>query len=168
MAQFFLHTSGNRITIQGPLRTKDVRRVLAAMHNLINSLGYQDIELDFGSCTATFSGPMLSLAAYAERYLINGIDVDLTLPSDLNLQRLFLNTNWAHLIDPRRYEPSRYKGRTQIPAIKYASGIDQHTAVQSVMTKMLSALADFDRSHLKAIEWSLNEITDNVLNHARS
>src|SRR5262249_18035507 len=34
--------------------------------------------------------------------------------------------------------------------------------------KILSALSAFDRNHLKAIEWSLNEITDNVINHAQS
>jgi STAS-like domain of unknown function (DUF4325) len=37
-----------------------------------------------------------------------------------------------------------------------------------VTERILSALTEFDRSHLKAIEWSLNEITDNVINHAQS
>lgn len=163
-----MHTLGNRISIDGALRTKDVRRVLAAMHNLTVNQGYKDIELDLSECTAAFGGPMLALAAYSERYLINGIDIDLILPKDAILQRLVLNANWAHLIDPRRYDPSRYTGRTQVPAIKYGSGAEHFAAVQSVMSKMLSILAEFDRSHLKAIEWSLNEITDNVLNHARS
>jgi hypothetical protein len=33
---------------------------------------------------------------------------------------------------------------------------------------LLSALSNFDRTHLQGIEWSLNEITDNVLNHSES
>jgi len=100
--------------------------------------------------------------------LIAGIDVDLTLPQEGSLNRLFLNTNWAHLIDPRRYDPGNYRGFLQIPVIQYRNGQEQSAAVTTVMEKILSALSDFDRSHLKAIEWSLNEITDNVINHAQS
>ena len=168
MALFGLQTTGNRISISGHLGTRDLRRILAAMHNLVHGLGYQDIELDFRPCTRAYGGPMLGLAAQAGRYLVAGVDVDLTLPSDDTLKRLFINTNWAHLIDPRRYDPGNFRGRTQIPTVKYRAGQDQYDAVTMVVEKILSALTDFDRSHLKAIEWSLNEITDNVINHAQS
>src|SRR5260370_40705414 len=90
------------------------------------------------------------------------------LPADNTLKRLFINTNWAHLIDPPRYELGRYKGYAQIPAMRFRTGQDQFDSVQAVMEKILSVLSDFDRNHLKAIEWSLNEITDNVMNHAQS
>jgi len=166
---FSMYTTGNRIFVQGPLRTRDMRRVLAAIHNLVSNLGYQDLELDFSACSATFGGPMLALAAYSERYLLNdNINIDLTLPNDSALQRLFLNANWAHLINPQKYEPTHFKGRTQIPAMKYGSGPEQHAAMQNVMEKIVAGVNDFDRSHLKALEWSLNEITDNVINHAQS
>jgi hypothetical protein len=52
--------------------------------------------------------------------------------------------------------------------MQYHTAEDQYQAVTLVTEKMLSALSDFDRSHLKAIEWSLNEITDNVINHSQS
>lgn len=138
------------------------------MHNLIRTQGYQDIELDFTNCNAAYGGPMLALATFAERYLLNQVDVDIKLPQDVKLRSLFINTNWAYLIDPRRYNPSGYKGFAQVPAIKFGTGEEQHNAVQLVIEKILSHLTGFDRSHLKAIEWSLNEITDNVINHSRS
>jgi hypothetical protein len=96
------------------------------------------------------------------------VDVDLKLPEYDRLSRIFLNANWAHLIDPRRYEPSSYRGTTQIPAARYNSGDEQNGALNKVASKILSTLHNFDRSHLTAIEWSINEITDNVLNHAMS
>jgi hypothetical protein len=110
--QFTLSTTRNSIKIGGELRSKDVRRVLAAAHNIVRTLGFSDIELDFSNCTAAFAGPMLAIAATAERYVTGGVDVDLTLPKYDRLSRIFLNANWAHLIDPRRYESSSYRGTT--------------------------------------------------------
>ena len=159
----------NRLSISGHLGTRDLRRVLAAMHKLTSERGYQDIELDFSECTAAYGGPILAIAAQTKRYLIGGLDVDLVLPKDDRLNRLFTNTNWANLIDPRRYDPGTYRGFAQIPAMQFRTGQDQYyNSVTLVTQKILSALSAFDRSHLKAIEWSLNEITDNVINHAQS
>ncbi|MGH6933396.1 MAG: hypothetical protein ACREEE_13295, partial [Dongiaceae bacterium] len=122
-----------------------MRKVFAAMHNVTESLGFRDVELDFTRCSRAFAGPMLSLAALAQNYLANGVDFDLILPEEQKLRRLFLNTNWAHMIDFRQYDPSHYRGSKQIPAIKYTSGTDQHLAVERIMDKILGALEDFDR-----------------------
>ncbi len=167
-APFGLQTTGSRLSISGQLGTRDFRRVLSAMHKLTSGQGYQDIELDFTECTAAYGGPILAIAAQTKRYLIGGLDVDLILPKDERLSRLFLNANWANLIDPRRYDPGNYRGYAQIPVMQFRTGQDQYEAVTLVTEKILSALSAFDRNHLKAIEWSLNEITDNVINHAQS
>ena len=52
--------------------------------------------------------------------------------------------------------------------MQFRTAQDQYEAVNLVTEKILAALSGFDRNHLKAIEWSLNEITDNVINHAQS
>jgi hypothetical protein len=168
MAQLELQVTGNRLSLSGHLGTRDLRRVLSEMHKLTTGRGYQDIELGFTGCTAAYGGPILAIAAQAKRYLFGGLDIDLTPPKEERLRRLFLNANWANLIDPRRYDPGSYRGFVQIPAIQFRTGQDQYEAVTLVTEKILSALSAFDRSHLKAIEWSLNEITDNVINHAQS
>lgn len=161
-------SDGNRIFIEGPLRTKDTRSVLAAIHRTVTKAGYSDISLDFSNCTSSFSGPMLAIAAQVQTFLLDGIDTHLTLPKDDDLRRLFFNANWANLIDFRSYDPSRYRGYTQVPARKFGSGLEQHEAVQGVLNVLLGALSDFQRDHLKAIEWSINEITDNVITHSNS
>jgi hypothetical protein len=68
------------------------------MHNLTDGQGYQDIELDFTGCTAAYGGPILAIAGQTKRYQIGGVDVDLILPKDEQLSRLFLNANWANLL----------------------------------------------------------------------
>src|SRR5207247_3242771 len=116
----------------------------AAMHNLTSGQGYQDLELDFTGCTATYGGPILAIASQTKRYQIGGLDVDLILPKDERLNRLFLNANWAHLIDPRRYDPGNYRGYAQIPVMQFRTGQDQYEAVTLVTEKILSVLSAFD------------------------
>lgn len=167
-SSFSITREGSRIVANGRLRSSQMRYLFAAMHRTINNLGYQDIELDFSGLTATFPSPMLALASQCQLYLKRGIDTHLILPEDESFRRLFLNTNWANFIDPVNQPPSTFKGHTQIPAIKYSDALEQFEIVQNVLGKMLSRLSDFNRSHLAGIEWCINEITDNVLNHSQS
>ena len=161
-------SDGNQVLAVGDFGVREMQQMLAAMHNLTSNRGYTDLELNFSLCKSAFSGQMLGLAAIVQSYLINGIDVSLTPPDDYTLRRLFLNTNWAHLIDFQRFAESTFRGYSQIPAIKFTNADQHYQATSAIMKTILSALTEFDRSHLTAIEWSVNEITDNVLNHAES
>jgi anti-sigma regulatory factor (Ser/Thr protein kinase) len=55
-----------------------------------------------------------------------------------------------------------------VPALKFTNAQEQHHAVNRILKSLLAALSGFDRSDLGAIEWSLNETTDNVINHAEA
>ena len=138
------------------------------MHNVVSGRGYRDITLDFSRCDAAFQGPMLAIVARAQTYWADGVDISLELPLDSRLRGLFINTNWAHLIDVRGQPESEYRGFRHVPAIKFKDARDQHDAVTRILRTLLAALSGFDRADLRAIEWSLNEITDNVINHAES
>lgn len=166
--KFLVSSDGNRIGISGELRLSGVKRVLATMHNITHKLGYQDIVLDFGDCSSAFGAAMLAIGVQAQKYLFSHVDVGLSLPRDGKLRSLFLNSNWAHFIDPQRYPVSVYAGSAQIPAAKFRDGEEQHTVVKAALDRVLSALGGFDRSHLKAIDWSMHEITDNVITHSQS
>ena len=157
-----------RILVHGEFTIREMPNLLAAMYNLTNQKGYKDIELDFTRCTSAFSSSMLPVAAYSQKYLIDKIDISLRLPDDRRMRNIFLNTNWANLIDFRQHPESTYRGYTQVPAARYTDASQQHQAVNRILEIVLSALSSFERSHLTAIEWAINEITDNVLNHSKS
>ena len=67
---------GNRINFGGEFGSADLHRPLASIHQAVNA-GFQDIVLDFSSCTAAFAGPMLALSAQVLRLRENRIDFDL-------------------------------------------------------------------------------------------
>ena len=161
-------SDNNRIIVLGDFGVREMQQMLAAMHNLTFTRGYSDLDLDFSQCTSAFSGQMLGLAANVQNYLLNNVDTSLIPPNDQTLRRLFVNTNWAHLIDFRRFGESTFRGYSQVPAMKFTDADQHFEAVSIVMKNILISLTEFDRDHLRAIEWSVNEITDNVLNHAQS
>ena len=111
---------------------------------------------------------MLALVTACEHYQEGKVDFELVLPEDQALQRLFRNSNWAHIIEPKTFPASEFHSPIHMPALRYRTPEEQHRLVDEILNKMLSSITDFDRSHFGALEWSLNEITDNVLVHSES
>jgi anti-sigma regulatory factor (Ser/Thr protein kinase) len=50
----------------------------------------------------------------------------------------------------------------------YTSAETHYQSVNQIMDKLLGSLEGFSRDQLAALEWAVNELTDNVLNHANS
>lgn len=111
---------------------------------------------------------MLSVCAQCQAYRKAGIEIELIPPSDRRLFNLFKNANWGYLIDPRKFDPSTFRGHTRIAATQYSTGAEQQDAVNRIVNVILGALPDLKRSNLAAFEWAVNEITDNVLVHSDS
>ncbi len=97
-----------------------------------------------------------------------GVEFHVELPQKIELARLFRNANWAHFLAPDENPPSEFKGFTQVPATHFTNDIEQRQAVNRILNGILGAIPDLDRRELSALEWSVNEITDNVLVHSRS
>ena len=161
-------TRGNRITFSGRLSLPEFRHLLAAIHNKTTKESHKNLVLDFRSCEAAFPGPMAALSAMMLKARGDGIDATLELPKDLKLRNLFLNAGWAHLIDPLDHDESKFRGYTHVPLIQFISSAEQRAAVDKTVDAVLCSLRGLARADLAAIEWSINEITDNVLVHARS
>jgi anti-sigma regulatory factor (Ser/Thr protein kinase) len=156
----------NRIVVAGELA--DFHKFLAIIHNIVERLGYSDVVLDLSQCTSAFQNSLLSLCAQVLAYRKAGISFDLVPPTDKKLANLFRNTNWGYFLDPRRFEPSAFRGHSQVPATQYQTPAEQQAAVNRIVNVMLGALPGLNRSDFAALEWAVNEITDNVLVHSQS
>jgi len=156
-----------RIQASGDLAGGSVHRLLAALHQAVEA-GSDEVQLDLSDCTGAWTPPMLQLAVQVMAYRDAGKYVRLDLPRDQRLSRLFKNANWAHLIDPRTFDVSRFRGFSQMPATQYRTPTEQNAVVNRIVQTALAAARDCDRSEIRAFEWALNEVTDNVLVHASS
>ena len=168
MSDARIYRSGNRLVFEGQFLMNDMLRPLVGLHQAVQDAGYRDLVLDFGQCTAAFAGPMLALCAQVMRLRAARVDIELVWPNDEKLARLFKNANWAHFIEPRNCPPSDFKGHSQVPATHFTNADEQQRAVNRIVNAILGAIPNLDRKELAALEWSVNEITDNVLNHAQS
>lgn len=158
----------NRIKFQGQYRDADLHHPLACLHHAVHEHGYKDVILDFSDCTETYPGPMLALCAELLRLRSEQVDAELILPRKEELSRLFINANWAHLIEPRRYDPSRFRGHTQIPATRFSNPSEQNDSVNRIVNAILGGIPDIRREDFAALEWAVNELTDNVIVHSQS
>mgnify|MGYP003667459935 CR=1 FL=1 len=158
----------NRVLFGGSFSISDLHRPLASLHQAVQDAGYQDLVLDFSSCKAAYPEPMLALCAQVMKLRHAQINVDLVLPSDSKLARLFSNANWAFFLDPKAHSPSTFRGHTQIPATQFTTSKDQGHAVNRIVNAILGAIPDIERRDFAALEWSINEVTDNVLVHSQS
>ncbi|MGH8555957.1 MAG: STAS-like domain-containing protein [Methylococcales bacterium] len=158
----------NKLIVEGDISASDLPRLHAAMHNLTAKQGYSDFALDFSKCTRAFAGEMVSIAARCQSYWKSGVDISLTLPEEEKLNRLFVNSNWAYMIDHQKFDESRYKGFEQVPLLRFTDATEHHLAVNRILDVLMTALSGFERHDLTAIEWAVNEIADNVINHSES
>lgn len=163
-----ISTDEHRIVVEGRLGLGSFRRLLATIHNRTVKKGFQELLFDFSGCVAAYPGPMALLSVQCMRLRHDGVDVGLIPPAKDSLQRHFFNANWAHLIDPGRFDVSRFRGYRQVPTTSFQTPHEQFTVVNRMADAVLCSMPELDRTDLKAIEWVINEITDNVLVHSYS
>ena len=162
-----IQRDGNRLIFAGAIYITDIPAALALIHQATKA-GYVDLILDFSPCTVALPAPILAICSQAMRLRAKQFDFELVLPHKPDLARHFVNANWAHLLDPDRNGVSRFRGFTILPATHFADSEAQKLAVDRIIDGILGATPDLDRRGLAALEWSVNEITDNVLLHSQS
>ncbi len=161
-----IYREDNKVVVSGHFG--DFHGFLSKIHTAIERKGYQSILIDLSGCTSAFQNSMLSVCAQIMAYRTSGIEFVLKPPDDKKLHNLFKNTNWAYLIDPYRFDQSPVRGHRRIPATQYTTTDQQQNAVNRIVHVILGAIPDMKRSDFAAFEWSINELTDNVLVHSNS
>lgn len=160
--------SGNVIYFNEKYHFSDLSEALAAIYQAVHVRGYSDLVLDFSGVEVVSPDFMLPLCDYVYELRQDGVGIDLKVPNNERRRRLFLNANWAYYLDPGRYLPSNFKGYTQVPATLFTNDTEQHKVVTDIVMVILSSLDGLERDDFAAFEWAINEITDNVLVHAKS
>ncbi|MBJ7577918.1 STAS-like domain-containing protein [Devosia sp. MC532] len=123
--------------------------------------------MDFENAGYLSPSFMIPLVTISRNYRRENVNFEIVMPSTKKSALHVSNTNWAHLISPESYEA---KGADQLhmSARQYLNPDEQFRAVDDSIGVMINSLEGVNRSGLQALEWALNEITDNVLNHANS
>ncbi|NNM72897.1 STAS-like domain-containing protein [Enterovirga aerilata] len=146
----------------------DVLPVCAAMHNLTHKQLHNEITLDFTSATSFDAAFMVALSTIARSYRGDMVHFDIILPRNTTQARLLRNANWLHLISPEKFEDRTTANKNHFSAFQFLDVQQQDLAVVRCIDVLMQRVEGLHRNKLKALEWSLTEVTDNVLNHAAS
>lgn len=128
--------------------------------------GHQDIVLDFSLCQGAFPVGMVPIAASIGALRRQGAATSIILPRSEELKRLFHNANWAHFIEPERFDPFDFHHDRHVAAHRFTTPEEQQQLVNAFIDVVLRQMT-LERDVIAGLEWSINEITDNVLNHAQ-
>lgn len=164
-----IERESGRISIKGNIGPSDLHVMCSVLYQTVEQRGYADVTLDFSVCDGVTEAIMLPMMPIITRYREeNGVQFRLIDPQNDGLRRLFSNANWAYHIDPDRHRPNPHEGG-HVPALRFGDEGDesQGEILDRVMGLILSRLQT-NRDTLKAVEWSLGEIMDNVSNHSDS
>ncbi len=159
--------SGNIFKFPKKIDAMAHRDYLQCLYETREHPGFSEIVLDFSSSIKAYSSGMIPLLCNTEILRENSIDVSIQLPADKRLQRLFLNTNWAHFIQPDKYALSVASHNRHLSVQKFKNDSEQYSLVTSLLDIVMRNLS-LSRDIIAGLEWSINEITDNVLNHSDS
>jgi hypothetical protein len=117
-------------------------------------LRYQDIILDFSKVKHVDASLMLPLSSYTTYYSRSQLDSSLVEPSDPVLRRLFVSANWAHYIEPLKYDRNETRRSCNLPALQFLEGDARHNVVNKAIECLLDNIKVGDRKHLKSLEWA--------------
>lgn len=158
---------GNRIKIVGAVSGAHIRRIYAAFLGLLKQ-NNPEIIFDLTDVTDIHSPQALAFILIVAKLRELGATVRAKLPRAPKINALFCNANWANLLDPKEFEVSPVSYQVHFPTLQYRTGHEQYNAVNKIMEYVLSNVHGLNKNYFTAFEWAINEITDNVLNHADS
>lgn len=155
--------AGNTVRFPAEFDLKDYKFSLAALHSL-KKTNKKAVVLDFSDCVKATPSAMVALISQldAER------DYKFVPPTDKKLSAVFRKNCWEFHIKREPFDVSTRSniGSTSLMHITNAS--DVHTTVDQVILTIMAAVPGISRPELQALEWSLNEVIDNVFNHGQA
>lgn len=164
---FACTSDNNIISVSGGLDPTHFRNVTAAIYDTLERQGNSSLTLNFADLEQVPVRAMLPIVAQIIKYKTLEYKISLIEPNADNIKNLFRNSNWSHLIDDK-YPVARRRNKSHLPAEIFTSPLEQHHLVNELMEKIIGGVENIDREHFSALEWAINEITDNVLVHSTS
>jgi hypothetical protein len=156
----------SKIIVSGKVNSYNVADYCAAI-SVFKKSGNSAITIDFSTITHAYPNGMLPIIASVSILRNEGFNVNVILPNSDNIRRLFRAVNWAYFLSPEDYEQSESTHDRHLVTTLFRDATEQKNAVDSLMDVVIRNM-ELPRDIISGLEWSINELTDNVLNHSLS
>jgi len=154
------------IELSGKVNSFNVKDFCAAL-NLYKLSGADKMTLDFSRVTNAYPNGMLPIISLINLLKLEGHNIYVKLPQNDNTRTLFRSVNWAHFLSPEQFDLSESTHDRHLVTRFFKDEKEQKKVVDDFMDVKLRNM-ELPRGILSGLEWSINELTDNVLNHSKS
>lgn len=127
----------------------------------------KDLTIDFSYVRQAYPNGMLGIISTISNLRALGHTVKVILPTDFEVRKLFRNGNWAYFLAPEENLKSESFHDRHLVTRQFSSNNEQTEVVNDFMDVILRNM-EVPKDIISGLEWSINEITDNVLNHSDS
>jgi anti-sigma regulatory factor (Ser/Thr protein kinase)/anti-anti-sigma regulatory factor len=156
----------NTVVISGKVNSYNVKDFCAAIY-LFKQTQEKNLTIDFSSVIYAYPNGMLPIISTIQKLKESNIDIYIKLPNNDHTRRLFRAVNWAYFLSPEQFEKSESTHDRHLVTTNFKTALEQKNAVDDLMEVILRNM-ELPRDIISALEWSINELTDNVLNHSQS
>jgi anti-sigma regulatory factor (Ser/Thr protein kinase) len=161
-----METVRNRVVFDKSFSGRNLKDATATIYRLVEKQAYQDIILDYRSIISVYESGMVPFIAYLSKLRREkDLGVTLFLPTERRVAGIFLKSQWAHYLSPDHFDPEKSRSNIHTEIQSYSNATEQYGVVDSILSVIMNSM-NVSKGNIDAIEWALNEITDNVLNHA--
>lgn len=150
----------------GKVNSFSVKDLSSAVY-LFRKSGSKKLTINFSKVTNPYPNGMLPFIVSVEALRQEGFEIYVNLPRKDDVRRLFRSVNWAHFLAPDQFEKSEAQHERHLVCRYFRDEVEQHACVNDFMDVVLRNMR-VPKDIISALEWSINEITDNVLNHSKS
>ena len=109
---------------------------------------------------------IIPIIAYTHRLRKDGQAISVISPIEVRIRNIFIKNRWSAYLEGIPYDAR--DSLTNMPLLHVSSENGVLNAVDCVIDIIMQSVPGLPRGNLQALEWSLNEVLDNVFNHAES
>lgn len=154
------------VELTGKINSYNVKDFSTALEKFNES--YENhLTVDFSRVELAYPSGVLPIITSLHQLRNEGFSIYVKLPQNDSTRKLFRSVNWAHYLSPEQFEKSESTHDRHLVARMFCDSIQQKSVVDDFMDVVLRSMS-VPRDIISGLEWSINEITDNVLNHSNS
>ena len=148
---------GNEIHIIRLDHAKSVSEFIRIVGDAISRRGYKSLVLDFDKVDACYPNAVVPVAGII-RYYQEELGVDFEIINERHVER-------TNMLNPISYKS---ENRYVLNRVWTFSSSEEVAKIVDAYIAELQKSAQFYKGVLNAIEWSLNEVLDNVIQHSKT
>lgn len=156
----------NEIQFTSKINSYSIIEFCLALNDFYKT-GNKLLTISFQKVEKVFPNGILPIICTIDELRFNGFELYILLPQNDEIRKLFRSVNWAHYLSPEQFEKSESTHDRHLVTRRFETAEQQKNVVDDFMDVVLRNMT-MPKDIISGLEWSINEITDNVLNHSES